>query len=92
MTNSQVARPKLQINSQQVVAGSILIGVGGIIAFAGVAVAGIALWEAYRDRVGQMDVPPTEMARRHWHRMKAATNAGLGEWRNGYQPAEAASR
>jgi hypothetical protein len=92
MTDSQVARPKLQINTQQVVAGSILIGVGGIIALAGVAVAGIALVEAYRDRVGQMDVPPTELARRHWHRMKAATNAGLGEWRNGRQPAEASSR
>ncbi len=92
MTDTQVAQPKFQINTQQVMAGSILIGVGGIIALAGAAVAGVALLAAYRDRVRQMDVPPTELARRHWHRMRAATNAGLGEWRNGRQPAEAPSR
>jgi hypothetical protein len=92
MTDTQVAQPKFQINTQQVMAGSILIGVGGIIALAGAAVAATALVVAYRERVRQMDVPPSELARHHWHRMKAATNAGLGEWRNGRQPAEAASR
>jgi hypothetical protein len=92
MTDSQVAQPKMQINTQLIVAGSILIGVGVIIAVAGMATAGTALVTAYRDRVRQMDVPPSELARRHWHRMKSATNAGLGEWRNGRQPVEAASR
>jgi hypothetical protein len=88
MTDNQLAQPKFQINSQQVIAGSILIGVGGIIALAGAAVAGVALVVAYRDRVRQMDVPPTELARRHWHRVREATNAGLGQWRNGSQPVE----
>jgi hypothetical protein len=92
MTNSQVAGPKLQINTQQVMVGAILIGVAGVIALAGFGVAGTALVIAYRERVRQMDVPPSELARHHWHRVKAATNAGLGEWRNGSQPTEVMSR
>jgi hypothetical protein len=92
MTNSQGTQPKLQINTGQVIGGAILIGVGGIMALAGLAVAGTALFTAYRERIGQMDVPPSELARKHWGRMKAATAAGLGEWRNGMQPAESSSR
>jgi hypothetical protein len=92
MTNSQVTQPKLHINTGQVVGGGILIGIGGIMALAGLAVAGTALVTAYRERIGQMDVPPTELARKHWIRMKAATAAGVGEWRNGLQPAESGSR
>jgi len=87
-----VSQPKLQINTGQVVGGAILIGIGGIMALAGLAVAGTALWTAYRERIGQMDVPPSELAKQQWGRMKAATAAGLGEWRNGMQPAEAGSR
>jgi hypothetical protein len=93
MTNSQVAQPKVQINTRQVIGGAILIGVGGMLSLAGVAMAGAALVAAYQDRVQQMDVPPSELARRHWGRMKAATAAGLGEWRNGaQQPVESRSR
>lgn len=92
MTKSQATQPKLQINTGQVVGGAILIGIGGVMALAGLAVAGTALVTAYRERIGAMDVPPSELARKHWGRMKAATAAGLGEWRNGAQPAAAGSR
>jgi hypothetical protein len=92
MTNSQVSQPKLQINTGQVVGGAILIGIGGIMALTGLGVAGTALVTAYRERIGQMDVPPSELARHHWGRVKAATAAGLAEWNNGAQPAAAGSR
>jgi len=91
MTNSQVSQPKFQINTRQVIGGSILIGIGGVLAMAGMAMAGAAMVAAYRDRTQQMDVPPSEYARRHWNRMRAATAAGVGEWRNGRQATEAAS-
>ena len=29
------------------------------------------------------EVPPTELARQHWHRARAATVAGRVTWRNG---------
>jgi hypothetical protein len=85
MTNNQVTKPTININTQQIVGGAILIGLGGVLAIAGMALAGTAVVSAYRDRVNQMDVPPTELARRHWGRIKAATAAGVGTWQNGTQ-------
>jgi hypothetical protein len=85
VTTNQVTKPTINLNTQQVVGGAILIGLGGVLAIAGMALAGAAIVSAYRDRVSQMDVPPTELARRHWGRIKAATAAGVGQWQNGAQ-------
>jgi hypothetical protein len=80
MNNSRAPQAKLQINQQQVIAGSILFGVGGALALAGAAVAGIAVVTAFRQRVQQMDVPPSELARQHWSAVKHATSAGMNTW------------
>lgn len=48
--------------------------------------AGTALVAAFRQQVKRMEVPPSELARRNLARVKAATAAGVSEWRNG-QPA-----
>ena len=92
MTDSQVERPRIQINAPQVIAGSIMIGIGGVLALAGAAMAGTALASAYRQRVRQMEVPPSALARQNWERVKAATAAGYSELRNGRQPASASAR
>jgi len=92
MTDSQVAQPRIQIDTRQVVTGSILIGIGGVIALAGIAMAGTALAAAFRERVRQMDVPPSVLARQNWDRVKAATAAGYAELRNERQPAETTTR
>ncbi len=89
MTDNQVTQPKLQINSRQVMTGAILIGAGTVLALAGAAAAGTALVAAYRDRINQMEVPPSVLARHHWNRAKAAATAGVGEWRNA-KPVQAA--
>jgi len=81
-----MAENRIQLNTRQIVGGSILIGIGGVLALAGAAMAGTALVAAYRDQVQQMDVPPSEIARQNWSRVKAATSAGVGAWRNGHQP------
>jgi len=91
MTDNELARPTLQINTRQVISGSILMGIGGVLALAGAAMAGTALVAAYRDRVRQMEVPPSVLARQHWHRARSAAAAGVGEWRNGRHPAEASA-
>jgi hypothetical protein len=80
MSYNHAARPRFQLNKEQVIAGSALMGVGGAIALAGMAMAGIALATAFRQRVQQMDVPPTELARQHWSAVKHATSAGAGVW------------
>ena len=83
--------PKFRLNTQQIISGTVLMGIGGVLALAGAAMAGTALVAAYRDRVRQMDVPPTELARQHWNRARHAAAVGVGEWRNGAQPVDVSS-
>jgi hypothetical protein len=64
----------------QIRAGGILMGVGGALALAGATVAGTALMAAFRQRVQQMDVPPSDLARQHWSAVKHATSAGVDVW------------
>jgi hypothetical protein len=80
MHNSTAPQAKLEFNVEQIRAGAIMLGVGGVIAFAGAAVAALAIAAAFQKRVQLMDVPPTELARQHWSAVKHATNAGVGVW------------
>ena len=80
MHNSTAPQAKLEFNVEQIRAGAIMLGVGGVIAFAGAAVAALAIASAFQRRVQLMDVPPTELARQHWSAVKHATNAGVGVW------------
>ena len=80
MYNSQAQQAKLEFNAEQIRAGAILFGIGGVIAFAGAALAGLAVASAFQRRVQQMGVPPTELARQHWSAVKHATTTGVGVW------------
>ena len=80
MNYSSAPQPKIQVNMGQIRAGGILMGVGGALALAGAVVAGTALMAAFRQRVQQMDVPPSDLARQHWSAVKHATSAGLDVW------------
>jgi len=81
MYNSQAPQAaKLEFNVEQIRAGAIMLGVGGVIAFAGAAVAGLAIAAAFQRRMQQMGVPPSELARQHWSAVRHATNAGVGVW------------
>jgi hypothetical protein len=79
--NSSVARQsKFQVDMGHIRAGGILMGVGGAFVLAGATVAGRALMAAFRQRVQQMDVPPSELARQHWSAVKHATSTGVEVW------------
>jgi hypothetical protein len=80
MNSSVAPQSKIQVNMGQIRAGGILMGVGGALVLAGAAVAGTALMSAFRQRVQQMDVPPTELARQHWSAVKHGTTAGVNVW------------
>ncbi|HLH84415.1 MAG TPA: hypothetical protein VKV38_14225 [Trebonia sp.] len=92
MTSSQVTQPSPQLNMRQIVSGSILMGIGGALALAGAAMAATALVAAYRERLQRMEVPPGVLARQNWERFKAASAAGMGEWRNGRQRVQPPAR
>jgi len=80
MSNNVAPQAKLQFNTRQIIAGSIVMGVGGALALAGAALAGTALVAGFRQRVQQLDVSPTEIAKQHWSAVRHATNAGVNVW------------
>ena len=80
MNPSAAPQSKFQVNMGQIRAGGVLMGVGGTFALVGAVVAGTALMSAFRQRVQQMDVPPSDLARQHWSAVKHATSAGVDVW------------
>jgi hypothetical protein len=82
MGDIPVQQAKLEFNMEQIRVGSVLVGVGGVLVLAGAAVVGTALVAAFQQRVQQMDVPPSELARQHWTAVKHATATGVGVWRD----------
>jgi hypothetical protein len=83
MTNSSSQDTAFRMNTRPLLVGGVLMGLGGLIGLAGVAVASTALAAATRDWANRQEVPPTEMARHHWNRAKAGVAAGTTAWRNG---------
>lgn len=63
------------------VAAGVLEAAAGALGLAGLALCTIAIASLTRQRVANMEIPPSELARRHWAKAKAATSAGVGAWR-----------
>lgn len=86
MTNTQKSTNGLQVRSGPLLSGAALIGVGGLIALAGVAVGGFHLLSAVRKWVAEMEVAPSELAKQKLAQAKAAaaaaSAAGAGAWQN----------
>jgi hypothetical protein len=64
-----------------VVAGATLIAAAVVLGSAGAAVEAIALTAAIRRRIARMEVPPRELAKRHWRRSRVALGAAAQAWR-----------
>ena len=82
MTNSS-PDSKFRLNTRPLIVGGALMGLGGLLGLAGIVIGGSALAVAMRDWANRQEVPPSELARHHWARAKAATAAGATAWRNG---------
>ena len=85
MTNSRNPERAFRLNSRPLIVGGVLMGLSGVLGLAGIVVSGSCMAAAVRDWANRQEVPPTELARHHWHRAKAATAAGTTAWRNGTQ-------
>jgi hypothetical protein len=72
-----------QVRSAPLVTGGSLVAIGGLIALAGVIVGGLHLLAATRQWISEMEVPPSELARLHWAKARAAASAGIGAYQNG---------
>jgi hypothetical protein len=76
-----------QVKPAPMLTGAGLVGVGGLIALAGLAVGGFHLLGAIRRWVEEMEVPPSQLAKIKLAQAKAAAVAGAvagaGAWQNG---------
>ncbi|MGH3153296.1 MAG: hypothetical protein ACRDOB_21545 [Streptosporangiaceae bacterium] len=70
-----------QVNSGPLITGGILIGIGAVVALAGLAVAGTHLVTATRAWIKELETPPSELARLKWEQAKTAASSGAGSWR-----------
>jgi hypothetical protein len=68
------------INNGTVLVAAVLVGIGSLLAMAGLSVAGAALVAASRRWYRRVDLPPHEIARLKWEQAKAAAGAGAGAW------------
>jgi hypothetical protein len=64
------------------VSAAVLEATAGALGLAGLVVCTVAVTALTRRRVANMDVPPSELARRQWAKARAATSAGMGAWRS----------
>jgi hypothetical protein len=77
----------VQLNRSLIVGGGVLVALGGLLGFAGMAMVTSVLLSAARRWVDHMEEPPSALARRKWKQTKAAASAGASAgasaWRNG---------
>jgi hypothetical protein len=75
--------PAVQVNRSLLVGGGVLVGIGGLLGFTGMALVSSALLSATRQWVNQLQEPPRDMVRRKWRQASIAAHAGAEAWRNG---------
>ncbi|HEY2550543.1 MAG TPA: hypothetical protein VGI64_08200 [Streptosporangiaceae bacterium] len=83
MSTRQISRGGFQLSTMPLITGAALMGMGAMLAAAGLTVSGAALVKATRTWIRGMDVPPSEVMRSKWSQAKAATAAGASAWQNG---------
>jgi hypothetical protein len=80
----------VQVSRRRIAGGGVLIGLGGLLGFTGMLLVSSAIISAARQRMNQLEQPPSEIAKRTWQQARAATTAGANAWRNG-PPAKVSS-
>ena len=71
-----------QVRSGPLMVGGILIGIGAVVALAGLAVAGTHVAAATREWIKDLETPPDQLARLKWEQAKTAVAAGANTWQN----------
>jgi hypothetical protein len=82
MASAQAASRGVRPNTGLLIFGAELIGVGGVLLMAGLAVGGITMMSTARRWIGDQEMPPAELVRHHWRKTAAAAVAGASAWQN----------
>jgi hypothetical protein len=76
------AHEKVEFETGPLVVGSILVGVGGLLAFIGLAIGGLhALSQGIR-WLASLEHPPSDVAKTKWSQFLAAGAAGANAWKD----------
>ncbi|WP_239308814.1 MULTISPECIES: hypothetical protein [unclassified Frankia] len=77
----------IQPSRRLLVGGGLLVGIGGLLGAAGMALVSVAVVSATRQWARQLEVPPSEIAKVKLQQARAATaaatSAGADAWRSG---------
>lgn len=79
-------QPAFEIEKGPIILAAILFGVGGLLAFLGLAIGARAALSHGRRWVGAMDPPLSEVAKTTWGQLMAAGSAGADAWRTSTRP------
>jgi hypothetical protein len=79
--NNQSAGAWPELQSGPLLAGGILVGIGAVVALAGLAVAGSHVAAATRAWIKELEIPPGQLARLKWEQAKTAAASGATTWR-----------
>jgi hypothetical protein len=80
-TNNQPAGNWPQLESGPLITGGVLIGIGAVVALAGLAVAGSHVIVATRAWIKELETPPSQLAKLKWEQAKTAAVSGANTWR-----------
>jgi hypothetical protein len=80
-TNNQPARAWPQLESGPLITGGVLIGIGAVVAMAGLTVAGSHVVAATRAWIKELETPPSQIAKLRWEQAKTAAASGANTWR-----------
>jgi|1185.fasta_scaffold1087139_2 hypothetical protein len=72
---------RIEINRGLLVGGAVLMSVGAVVGAVGALAATVAVIGAARSWVGQLEEPPSAMARRRLAQARTAAAAGAQGWR-----------
>ncbi len=81
MVMRQTGDSKFEVETGPFLVGTVLIGVGGLLAFIGFIVACLHALSQGSQFVNQLETPPNEVARAKVNQLKAAATAGANAWK-----------
>ncbi len=79
--NSQPIQTWPQLRSGPLITGGVLIGIGAMVALAGMAIAGTHVASSTRNWIRQLETPPSQLAKLKWEQAKTAAASGASTWR-----------
>lgn len=83
---SPEAHEKVQFESGPLVVGSVLVGVGGLLAFIGLAIGALHAVGLGIRWLASMEQTPSEVAKTKWSQFLAAGTAGANAWKDSSPP------